>query len=287
VRDSVDAVVRPHAIDFVKWDHNRDLLDAGSSGHGGAPAAARQAAASLGLLDELRRRHPNVAWESCASGGGRVDLATIERVQRFWTSDMTDALARQQIQRWTAQLVAPEYLGAHITAAPSHQTGRVFSLAFRAATALFGAFGVEWDLAAATEQELSEVAAWVALHKRHRPLLHSGRVVRIAVDDPAVLAHGVVALDGSEALIAHVQTDESASNRGTVLRVPGLDPGARYRLAWAGPVERPVMSRVPQPDPAGPSGGRPVSGAALAEYGFSVPRRRPCSALLVHAVRLP
>ena len=56
---------------------------------------------------------PRMNWESCAAGGGRIDLGVIERAQRFWTSDMTDALARQHIQRWTAQLVAPEYLGAH------------------------------------------------------------------------------------------------------------------------------------------------------------------------------
>jgi hypothetical protein len=35
-----------------------------------------------------------------------------------WTSDMTDALARQSIQRWTAQLVAPECLGRPHLLAP-------------------------------------------------------------------------------------------------------------------------------------------------------------------------
>jgi alpha-galactosidase len=63
-----------------------------------------------------------VEWESCAAGGGRIDLAMLERVDRVWTSDMTDALARQAIQRWTGQLVPPEYLGAHVSAPFSHQS---------------------------------------------------------------------------------------------------------------------------------------------------------------------
>ena len=130
------------------------------------------------LLDDLRERHPGVAWESCAAGGGRIDLGVIERVQRFWTSDMTDAIARQHIQRWTEQLVAPEYLGAHISAPRSHQTGRTLSLDFRAATAFFLAFGIEWDLTQATPDELEALAAWCDLHKRFRPLLHTGRAVR-------------------------------------------------------------------------------------------------------------
>ena len=85
-------------------------------------------------------------WESCAAGGGRIDLAMLERVQRVWTSDMTDALARQPIQRWTGQLVPPEYLGAHVSAPFSHQTGRYMPLPLRCATALFGHLGIEWDI---------------------------------------------------------------------------------------------------------------------------------------------
>ena len=54
---------------------------------------------------------------------------------------MTDAVARQQIQRWTTQLVAPEYVGAHVSSPTSHTTGRTLTLDFRAATALFGSFG--------------------------------------------------------------------------------------------------------------------------------------------------
>ena len=148
--DRVHAVLSEHAIDYVKWDHNRDLLEAGSGARGGAPAVHAQTLAFYDLLDRLRAAHPDVAWESCASGGGRIDLGVLERVQRVWTSDMTDALARQSIQRWTTQLVAPEYVGAHVSATTTHTTHRTLSLDFRAATALFGAFGIEWDLTEAS-----------------------------------------------------------------------------------------------------------------------------------------
>ena len=45
----------------------------------------------------------------------------------------------------------------------------------------------------------------------------------------------MVALDGSEALLAHVQMDESAHSRGVTVRVPGLDPDViRFLLARIG-----------------------------------------------------
>ena len=73
-------------------------------------------------------------------------MGVVERVRRFWNSDDTDALARQLIQRWTVQTVAPELLGAHISQPSSQQTGRTYSIAFRAATAVFHSFGIEWDI---------------------------------------------------------------------------------------------------------------------------------------------
>src|SRR5262249_25981988 len=133
--ERLDEVLAAHRIDYVKWDHNRPLLEAGSRSRGGAPAGHEQNLAFLQLLDAVRARHPHVAFESCASGGGRIDLGVLEHVQRVWTSDQTDALARQAIQRWTAQLVAPEYLGAHVSSPRSHHTGRTLPLDFRAATA--------------------------------------------------------------------------------------------------------------------------------------------------------
>src|SRR5207253_1695721 len=52
--DRVHAVLSAHAIDYVKWDHNRDLLEAGSGAREGAPAVHAQTLAFYELLDRLR-----------------------------------------------------------------------------------------------------------------------------------------------------------------------------------------------------------------------------------------
>jgi alpha-galactosidase len=129
---------------------------------------------------------------------------------------------------------------------------------------------------------LAALAGWVNRFKRFRPLLHTGRVVRIDVPDDAVFGHGVIARDQREALIAHVQLDESVHNRGVHLRVPGLNPALCYQVRWEGPVDDGMVSEAPPAQPAGPTGGRPVSGAVLACRGVWIPRRRPESILLIH-----
>lgn len=279
VLDQMCAIFEQYSIDYVKWDHNRDLLESGGNLVHGAPVVHEQTLAFYRLLDELCTRFPKVDWESCASGGGRIDMGVVERVCRFWTSDVTDALSRQHIQRWTLQNVAPEYIGAHVSAPTSHQTRRTFSLDFRAATAVFYAFGIEWDIREASPSDLAQLERWIAWYKEHRDFLHSGDAVRLDVDDPAVFAYGVVDGDGSHAIIAHAQLRESTSNRGVHMRIPHLDPEATYRLSWVGPT--PAEASLESLNPAGPLGDRMVGGAMLARRGVWIPRCRPESVRLI------
>ena len=277
--DQVSAVLTAHDIGYVKWDHNRDLLEPGSSVAGGAPRVHAHTLGFYALLDELRDRHPSVAWESCASGGGRVDLAVLSRSERVWTSDMTDALARQTIQRWTAQLAPLEYLGAHVSAPVGHQTGRVLSLDFRAATAVFGSFGIEWDITSAGPEDLDRLAAWVAFYREHRSLLHTGRLFRADDPDPAVQVTGVLAADRSSALISVTQLDDTHRRLPVTVRVPGLDGDRGYRVRWSGPSGGDVPAGT---DPAGPAGGVVLTGEVLARVGVRVPVRRPQTVTLLH-----
>lgn len=288
VFESISAVLGEHHIDYVKWDHNRDLNEAGSNLRGGAAAVHQQTVAFYQLLDDLRARFPYMQWESCASGGGRIDLGVIEHASRVWTSDMTDALSRQRIQRWTVQNIAPEYMGAHISAPTSHQSGRTYSLAFRAATAAFYSFGIEWNILQASDDDLEQLAAWIDWFKSNRMLLHGGRVVRLDVADPAVYGYGVVAEDGSSAIMAHAQIEESSSNRGTWLRVPGLTADATYRLRWTGPEPAggAALETLGTAGPLGDDDAVTMSGAMLERVGFWIPRCRPETARLIELVRV-
>lgn len=284
VYESISEVLEQTGVDYVKWDHNRFLLEAGSNQHGGAPAVHEQTIAFYRLLDAFCERFPQIEWESCASGGGRIDTGVVEKVSRFWCSDMTDALSRQKIQRWTVQTVAPEYIGAHISQPCSQQTERTLSLAFRAATAVFFSFGIEWDVTQASEADLDKLTTWVAWYKANRDFLHTGRFMRLDMADPTVIGYGVVANDGSRAVIEHVQYDESNSNRGVYLRVPGLDPSAEYELRWTGP-EHPAAS-LETFDDFGPLGKVRVTGRYLETVGIRFPRCRPETARLVDIVRV-
>jgi alpha-galactosidase len=280
VRDRLDALLTEYPIAYLKWDHNRDLLDAGH-GPDGVPGVHAQTRAVYRLLDELRAAHPGVEIESCSSGGLRVDLEVLEHTDRVWGSDCIDPLERQQIQRWTTQIVPPELVGSHVGAPRAHTTGRTHDLSFRAGTALFCSFGIEWDLTAASAAERAELARWVALYKELRGLLHTGTAVREAQHDPAVALHGVVAPDGGDALFALVQLTTSATVLPGRLRLPGLDPDRRYRVRAQAPGDAPALP--PGNAPAWLADGVELPGRALGGAGLAAPVMFPEQLLLLRA----
>lgn len=270
------ALLTQYPIAYLKWDHNRDLLQG---------SAHRQTAAVYALMDRLRAAHPDVEIESCASGGARIDLGILRRVDRVWPSDTNDPLDRQGVHAATSLLVPPEYLGAHLGDARAHLTGRSSDLSFRMATALFGSAGIEWNLAAASEEDRAAVAEWIAAYRRLRPLLHEGRVVRAEVTDPALSVHGVVAGDGGRAVFCVAALGAPRAGLPPTVRLPGLRRDAAYRvdlLTLGGP------ARVIQdaPPPWVEAGSVRLRGGLLAEIGLPMPLLQPQQALLLEVTAL-
>ncbi len=68
VHDRLDALLAEYDIAYLKWDHNRDLVEAGDAATG-RPRVHANVLALYRLFDELKRRHPGLEIESCASGG--------------------------------------------------------------------------------------------------------------------------------------------------------------------------------------------------------------------------
>jgi alpha-galactosidase len=291
VFDRISALLAGNNISYLKWDQNRDLVE---QGHAGRPSVHEQTLAAYRLFDELRKAHPGVEIESCSSGGARVDLGILERTDRIWASDCNDALERQTIQRWTEAVVPPELVGSHIGPTASHTTARTHDLSFRGITALFGHFGMEWDVRTVQGKERGELRRIVGLYKEHRDLIHSGRPVHADVADDAFLLHGVVAdkpaaASTTAALFALVSTRTSAAEQPGRIGIPGLEDGRSYRVEVVFPTAadadyRHTFTQV-QP-PAWLTEGAVATGRFLAEVGLPMPILNPEHALLLKVTAL-
>jgi alpha-galactosidase len=244
------------------------------------------------LFDALRERHPRVEFESCASGGGRIDHEILRRVERVWTSDSNDALDRQLIQRGASMVIPPEVMGSHIGPSRTHTTGRQHTMAFRGVTALFGHLGVEADITQCDDDEIAQLAQLIDIYQGYRDLLHGGDTVRFdtyTISAGTSLAHGVYAHDRIEALLAYCQLSSAMSLTPPMWRIPDLLADAQYRVDIVPTDPTGAMTVVgpasQQPDWVGRAQkGEPLtySGEFLATVGLPAPIMWPESAVLVH-----
>lgn len=264
----LDALLSQHQISYLKWDMNRDLT---GSEHGAYVRAL------YALIDRVRAAHPSVEIETCASGGGRCDYGMLSRAERVWLSDSNDALDRFAIQFNAALFLPPEVSGAHVGPAACHITGRRLSLDLRAQVAAFGHMGLELDLRELSEADAARLGLHIANYKRFRPLLHSGKVWRLAIDADHA---GLCVTSESEALLLLVRTGSAELGRGCVVRIPGLKDDAAYRLSAVAPVAARVERSLAG---ALKDGSFALTGRVLAGRGLDLYLPRPETSLLLHA----
>lgn len=278
--ERLDLLLAEHDIAYVKWDHNRDLVSPAAGDLGRGAGVHRQTVGFYELLDRLRAAHPGVEFETCASGGGRVDFGVLERAERVWTSDSIDPHDRHSIQRGFSMLFPPELMGSHVGSPVSHATLRHHRLGFRGAAALFGAFGVEWNLLEASADEREHLARLIALHTRFRSLLHTGDVLRCDHPDRSVVVQGVIAGDRSEALVAVTRLASAPSHHTAAVRIPHLDDDTDYDVLVLQDLDEPVDLARRQPDWV--DGKLVATGRQLATIGLRSPQLFPDSSILLH-----
>jgi len=246
----------------VKWDMNRHQTEAGST----ALPADRQGEAQhrylLGVYEVMERitsSFPAVLFESCSGGGGRFDPGLLFYMPQGWASDDTDAVERLKIQWGTSFVYPPSAVGAHVSAVPNHQTGRVTPIRTRYDVARTGAFGYELDLTRLGADDRKAIAAQVAEYRQDRRLLQFGSFYRLMspFDQPAA-AWMSVAEDRRRAVVTYVRVLAVPNGPQTVLKLAGLDPALAYRVN-SGPGQ-----------PALPSAG-PFTGAELEGWGLRLP----------------
>jgi alpha-galactosidase len=225
---TLDRLVRDGGVDFLKWDMNRSLTDPGSDVDG--TVWLNHVTGLHEVVDRLREAHPELWLETCASGGGRADLATLSRFELAWPSDNTDALERLIIQEGYSYVHTPQTMSCWVTDSPGYLTRRPIPLRFRFHVAMTGMLGIGGNLARWTPEELAEAASYIARYREIRDTVQFGRLYRLASprdDEQSALSY--VAADGSQvAVFVFAQTVRQNTWHRPV-RLRGLDPSAVYR----------------------------------------------------------
>ena len=224
----LDELLSRHAIRYIKWDMNRAFSEPDSPQlHDARELWLGHTEAVYRILDTLRAKHPNVAFESCAGGGGRIDLGVLTRVEQVWTSDHTDALDRLTIQEGFSYAYNAKMMSCWVTDAPNWLNNRALPLHYRFVSAMQGTLGIGGNLLEWSEADKAEATTWVTTYKTIRPIIQHGTSYRLA----SLKTDGVHAMgytDG-ETYVVLVNADRRQFGKNRLhIRLVGLNPDARY-----------------------------------------------------------
>ena len=238
IKAAIDKILTENAIDYVKWDYNRNITNIGN-GDTYLATQMQSHAYMLGLYDlvsYLTEKHSNILFESCSGGGGRNDLGMMRYFPQVWASDNTDAISRLQIQYGSSYLYPTISMGSHVSASPNHQMGRTTPIETRGNVAMMGNLGYELDLTSLPESDKEVIATQVSHYKDIRPVVQFGKHYRLINPEQGANEAYVQFVYEDKVVVTYVRTLSMIETIETTLKLKGLEEADTYRLQETGQV---------------------------------------------------
>ena len=226
VVEHFDRLVREQGVDLYRQDFNVAPLDywrANDAPDRQGITEIRHVTGYLAYWDELRRRHPSMLLDTCASGGRRLDLETLRRSLPLHKSDhdYRDHAARQS-QAYGIAFWIPFH------GAPVCKIDQVDTYAFRSAVGLMVGLGfdvrrddLDYELLRKLTIEWRRIAPYY--YGDYYPL------TSYSVDQSNWLAWQYHRPESADGLVQAFRRAESPYVSAT-FKLRGLDPDASYRL---------------------------------------------------------
>ncbi|MGV8096414.1 MAG: alpha-galactosidase [Mangrovibacterium sp.] len=173
-------LLKENNIKFIKWDMNKALTDPGF------PSANVEEQRSVRikyvenfyrLIESLRKEFPDVWFENCASGGGRIDLGMLSRMDFCWVSDNTDPVDRIFIHYSYLNAFPANTMISWVTHEDWHHQNH--PLDFKFDVSMSGVLGVGNDLTKWTEAEKTVAKEKIARYKEIREVVQFGMHYRL------------------------------------------------------------------------------------------------------------
>ena len=253
---SVNSILDSANIYYVKWDINRAITDLWSNALAGEDQGEVSHRYVLGLyriMDGIIKTHPDIMFEGCAGGAGRLDPAMLTYFVQYWSSDNTKPLDNLKLHYGSSFLYPVCTMGAHVS-----EASPMVPIETKAAIAMCGTFGYELDATKLKKKEIRTCKKMSDLYHKYYDLNFFGDYYRLS--DPFtpvnLVAWETVAKDKSEALVTVVTVRLTVNGPQEYIKCKGLDRDRHYRVEGDGE-------------------GHIMSGMALMHAGIPVPREVP------------
>ena len=225
VYQMLDNLLSSYEIDYIKWDANRPISQAGVE----KDIWYKHIEAIYDIVKELKKKHPDVLFEACGSGGGRTDYGILGIFDDFWTSDNTDAYDRLKIQNSYSYIYPIKAMRAWVTDCPNFLSQRVIPMKFRYHSAMMGTLGIGCNILKLSEDEIELSKEMINEYKSIRHIVQEGSFYRLentSENDYALFQY----LKEGEVLLFAFLPQSKLGHRAARVKLRGLDGDKIYKF---------------------------------------------------------
>jgi alpha-galactosidase len=229
----IDKLLSEHNIEFIKWDVNRNLSEAGwqTDKHDPKEIWVRYIEGLYHILTTMRERYPYVVWQSCSGGGGRSDLGMLHYADQVWISDNTEPTRRIPMQRNFSHIYPSTVMEAWVT----DMGASYIPLKFRFHVSMCGLLGIGAHIANWTPEERELAKEMIAEYKEIRSIIQFGTLHRLDEAYQGVYsATQYMNKDQNTGVLFVFRTYLPQPTLPYVFRLRGLNHHKRYRVEGLG-----------------------------------------------------
>lgn len=230
-----DTLLSENNIAYIKWDMNRYASEIASSVQKPEDYKTiwyKNTQGVYKVIETLRKRHPKVEFEACASGGGRVDYGSMTYFDEFWPSDNTDPLDRLFLQENYSFIYPIKYMRAWLTD-DFGMNNRSIPLKFSMHSAMCGSLGIGTNLNETEEEKLLQIKKYIDEYKNVREIVQLGYLYRLkSLKKDEIQAIQYVKEDNSALFI--FLDHERYGKKFHRLKLKGLNSSSLYRYELNG-----------------------------------------------------
>jgi alpha-galactosidase len=242
VESEIERLIETYELDMFRIDHNHLIQPSGNRLYQGITEDLtwRYYEALYGIFDRVRGRHPQIVFQNCAGGGGRLDWGTLSHFHNSELSDWMRLPRGLKILYGITMSLPPEILLRTFgTEVPEHTLDGNVDAQLRMCFSRIIFRGIAPSLEDLTPFLRAHIEHFLDLYKIHiRPLLKESQVFHhtpfqaIAQTFPWCILE-YARPDRSEAVAVIIRTSEQLDGDAPdeyILRPRGIDPGRNYHV---------------------------------------------------------
>lgn len=181
LKESIRELLKDIDVDYIKWDCNRNISDAGSaylSNEMQDEAMYRHLLGVYELFSWFRDTFPQIMLESTSGGGGRFDLGMMAMSSQIWMSDNTGAKDRVRIQHGCSLAYPASVMSCHVSE-PQFTENKMDNLNYKYKVATAGMLGYEMDILKADSSMREAIREQIEFYRQVEDLTKYGHLFRL------------------------------------------------------------------------------------------------------------